>query len=193
MPQVTNPITQLQQPTGHQISPAQQGTASHIPVTQVPPNHMPQGPSQISDLPNQIGIAQSVPPTNIAPPPPRQIVPVTHAPPGQVVLPPQIGPQHIGIPIPQGAPVQQHVSTIIPSQRTATIQVSAGGGTGMVPSNQSLQGTTGPNLNMQGMTQISATQGQPFTFSQNSAPPTVENTQAKEESKPETAELISFD
>ncbi|XP_043671933.1 hepatocyte growth factor-regulated tyrosine kinase substrate [Vespula pensylvanica] len=195
IPQVTNPITQLQQPTAHQIGTAQQGTATHIPVTQVPPSHMPQGPhtSQISGLPNQIGIAQSVPSTNIAPPPPRQIVPATHGPPGQVVLPPQIGPQPIGIPIPQGAPVQQHVSAIIPSQRTTAIQVSAAGGTGMVPSSQSLQGPTGPNLNMQGMTQISATQGQPFTFPQNSAPPAAENTQAKEEPKPETAELISFD
>lgn len=194
IPQVTNPITQLQQPTGHQIGPAQQGTASHIPVTQVPPSHMPQqGPhsSQMSGLPNQIGMSQSVPPNNI-PAPPRQIAPTTHGPPGQVVLPQQIGPQPIGIPIPQGAPVPQHVSTIIPSQRT-TIQVSAGSSTGMVPSNQSLQGSTGPNLNMQGMTQIPATQGQQFTFPQNSAPSVTENVQAKEEPKPETAELISFD
>ncbi|KAK2575127.1 hypothetical protein KPH14_008846 [Odynerus spinipes] len=196
IPQVPNPMTQLQQPPGHQIGPAQQGTASRIPVTQVPPSHMPQqGPhSQMSGLPNQIGIPQSAPPGNIAPPPPRQIAPTTHGPPGQVVLPPPIGQQAIGIPVPQGTSVQQHVSTIIPSQRPATIQVSAGGGTVMVSSNPSLQGPTGPNLPMQGMTQIPATQGQPFTFPQNPpAPPATENVQSKEESKPETAELISFD
>lgn len=199
IPQVPNPMTQMQQPPqpGHQISSAQQGTASHIPVTQVPPSHMPQqGPhTQMSSLTNQIGIPQSAPPGNIVPPPPRQIAPTTHGPPGQVVLPPQIGQQPIGMPVPQGTSVQQHVSTIIPTQRVANIQVSTGGGTGVVPSNPPMQGPPGPTLPMQGMTQIPATQGQTYTFPQNPpAPPVAENVPpAKEESKPETAELISFD
>lgn len=198
IPQVPNPMTQLQQPTGHQIGPAQQGTVTHIPVTQVPPSHIPQqGPhSQMTGLPNQIGIPQSAPPGSMAPPPPRQIAPITHGPPGQVVLPPQIGQQTIGIPVPQGTAVQQHVPAIIPPQRGANIQVPAGGGTGMVSSNPPMQGPAGPNLPMQGMPQIPATQsGQPFTYPQNPppAPPPTENVQSKEESKPETAELISFD
>ncbi|KAK9295452.1 hypothetical protein QLX08_010231 [Tetragonisca angustula] len=203
MSQITNPILQLQQAGGHQMGPPpQQGPPpNHMTQTQPTTVHLPpqQGTSQITQPgpPNQIGIPQ-VPQTHMGPPP-AQIGPGTHSSPGQVGLPPQMGPQQPStMPGPQGPSMQPHVSnTPISSQGSGTIQVPPGTTTGtMLPSNPPMQGPQGPGVPaVQVMTQAPISQGQQLQYQPPTSLPAASNepTQLKEEVKPETAELISFD
>lgn len=203
--QMTNPIPQLQQAGGHQMGPPppQQGPTSHMTQTQPAPGHMPpqQGaPPQIaqSGPPNQVGMPQ-VPQSHMGPSS-TQIGPGAHGPPGQVVgLPPQMGPQQPStLPGPQGPSIQPHVSnTPISSQGSASIQVPPGTTAApIIASNQTMQGPQGSTVpTLQGMTQVSISQGQPLQFqSATPLPPASNETvPVKEDTKPETAELISFD
>ncbi|KAG7210481.1 hypothetical protein KM043_012002 [Ampulex compressa] len=179
---ISGPGMQLQQTGGHQMGPApgQQGP---------PPSHMAQTQAA-SHMPTQSAPAQQItqpgPPTQMVIPavpqghmgaPPPQMPPSAHGSQhAQVVgLPQQMGPQQGStIPGPQGPSLQTHVSTAaMASQGTTTIQVPAGTSAApMPPPNQAMQVPQAPAA-------------VPITSS--------EPAQAKEESKPETAELISFD
>lgn len=193
IPPMTNPIPQLQQATGHQMGPPppQQGPPGHVPQTQPPAGHLPpqQGaPPQITQPgpPNQMGVPQGH-----MGPSPAQIRPGAHGPPGSIVgLPPQQASTLTG---PQGSPMPPHVTNnTVPSQGTGAIQVTVGAGGPMPASNQTIQGPGLPA--MQGMAQISTAQGQQLQFQQTPQPvASSEPAQAKQDSKPETAELISFD
>ncbi|XP_076183145.1 hepatocyte growth factor regulated tyrosine kinase substrate isoform X2 [Ptiloglossa arizonensis] len=204
MPQMTNPIPQLQQAGGHQMGPPppqgppnqmaqMQPTPGHIPPQQGAPPQIPQpGP------PSQMGIPQ-LSQSHIGPSP-AQVGPRAHGPPGQVVgLPPQMGSkQPSTLPGSQGPPMQPHVSnTPISSQGSGTIQVPSRTTVGpILASNQTMQGPPGSGLpTMQGISQIPVSQGQQIQFQPaTSLPPTSnESVQVKEDTKPETAELISFD
>lgn len=202
--QITNPIPQLQQTGGHQMGPpAPQGPPNHM--TQVPQtaSHIPpqQGAPQITQPgpPNQIGIPQ-VPQSHMGPAP-TQIGPGAHGPPGQVVgLPPQMGPQQQStMPGHQGPSMQPHVSnTPISSQGSGTIQVPPGTTTGTIlANNPTMQGPHRPGVpQMQGMGQVTVSQRQPsLQFPPPTSLPTATNEtpRIKEDAKPETAELISFD
>nr|XP_003708287.1 PREDICTED: hepatocyte growth factor-regulated tyrosine kinase substrate isoform X1 [Megachile rotundata]XP_012152656.1 PREDICTED: hepatocyte growth factor-regulated tyrosine kinase substrate isoform X1 [Megachile rotundata] len=203
--QMTNPIPQLQQAGGHQMGPPppQQGPTSHITQSQPAPGHMPpqQGaPPQIAQPgpPNQVGMPQ-VPQSHMGPSS-TQIGPGAHGPPGQVVgLPPQMGPQQPStLPGPQGPSIQPHVSnTPISSQGSSSIQVPPGTTAAPImtsnPTIQGPQGSTVPTL--QGMSQVPITQGQPLQFQSSTPLPPASNetVPVKEDTKPETAELISFD
>ncbi|XP_053987172.1 hepatocyte growth factor-regulated tyrosine kinase substrate isoform X2 [Hylaeus anthracinus] len=202
MSQMTNPMPQLQQTGGHQMGPPppQQGPPSHMTQSQPTSGHIPpqQGvPPQMPQQgpPGQIGILQSH-----MGPPPAQVGPGAHGPPGQVVgLPHQIGPQQPStLPGPQGPSIQPHVSnTPISSQGSGTIPPSSRTVGPILTSNQTMQGPQGPAglPTMEGMPQIPVSQGQQLQFQPAaSLPPTSnESVQVKEDSKPETAELISFD
>ncbi|XP_029045385.1 hepatocyte growth factor-regulated tyrosine kinase substrate isoform X1 [Osmia bicornis bicornis] len=201
--QMTNPIPQLQQVGGHQMGPPppQQGPPSHITQGQPTPGHIPQqqgAPPQIAQAgpPSQIGMPQ-VPQGHMGPSP-TQIGSGAHGPPGQVVgLPPQMGPQQQSTG-PQGPSMPPHVSnTPISSQGSTSIQVPPGTTTtSILTSNQTMQGPQGPAVpTMQGMPQAPISQGQQMQF-QPSTPMSAasnESTSVKEDAKPETAELISFD
>ena len=202
MPQLTNPMPQLQQTGGHQMGPPppQQGPPSRMAQGQPAPGHIPpqQGaPPQITQPgpPNQMGIPQSH-----MGPSPAQIGPGGHGPPGQVVgLPPQMGPQQPStLPGPQGPSMQPHISsTPISSQGTGTIQVPPGTTAGpILTSNQTIQAPQRPGIpTMQGIPQIPVSQGQQMQFQPvtSLSTATSEPAPVKEDSKPETAELISFD
>ncbi|XP_015436469.1 PREDICTED: hepatocyte growth factor-regulated tyrosine kinase substrate isoform X2 [Dufourea novaeangliae] len=184
---------------GMQTGGHQMGPPSHVTQTQPPTGHIPaqQGaPSQITQQgqPNQMGIPQLGPQGHMGP--------GAHGPPGQVVgLPPQMGPQQPStLPAPQGSSMQPHVSNPpISSQESGTIQVPAGAASGpILTSNQTMPGPQGPNLPAmpQGISQVPVSQNQPSLSYQPSTsmpPPSKETAQTKEDSKPETAELISFD
>lgn len=201
--QITNPIPQLQQTGGHQMGPpSQQGPPpSHMTQTQPTAVHMPphQGP-QITQPgpPNQIPHTIPQVPQSHMGPSPAQMGPGAHGPPGQVVGL-QMGPQQSSsMPGPQGSSMQPHVSnTPISSQGSATIQIPPGTTTGSIlTSNPPIQGSQTPGVpTMQGITQVPVSQGQQLQYQ----PPTSlsaasnESSQVKEDSKPETAELISFD
>lgn len=133
-------------------------------------------------------------------PSPAQIGPGGHGPPGQVVgLPPQMGPQQPStLPGPQGPSMQPHISsTPISSQGTGTIQVPPGTTAGpILTSNQTIQAPQRPGIpTMQGIPQIPVSQGQQVQFQSvtSLSTATSEPAPVKEDSKPETAELISFD
>nr|XP_031832900.1 hepatocyte growth factor-regulated tyrosine kinase substrate isoform X2 [Nomia melanderi] len=181
------------QPGGHMTQP--QPTAGHIPPQQgIPPQITQPGP------PSQMGIPQVPPQGHIGPP--TQMGPGSHGPPGQVVgLPPQMGPQPPTLPGPQGSSMQSHISNPpISSQEAGTIKVVPPGTAPgpILTSNQTMQGPQGPpNLPTmpQGIPQNAVSQGQQLQYQPlTSMPPSSSETvQVKENSKPETAELISFD
>ncbi|XP_033335667.2 hepatocyte growth factor regulated tyrosine kinase substrate [Megalopta genalis] len=203
MPQMTNPIPQLQQAGGHPMGPppaqpGPPGPPGHM--QQSAPGHMPpqQGPPPIaqSGPPSQMVIPQGPPQSHMAPPP-TQMGPGTHGPPGQVVgLPPQVGPQQPG---PQGSSMPSHVANpSISAQETGPIQMPPGTVPGpILTSNQAMQGPQGPNLPVmpQGMPPNPVSQGQqlPYQPPKPMPPTSNETAQVKEDPKPETAELISFD
>lgn len=207
MSQITNPIPQLQQTGGHQMGPPppppQQGPPpSHMTQTQPTPVHIPpqQGAPQINQPgpPNQMGMPP-VPQSHMGPSP-AQIGPGAHGPPGQIVgLPPQMGPQQPStIPGPQGPSMQPHVSnTPISSQGSGTIQIPPGTTAGTIlASNPPMQGPQGPGVpTMQTMAQVPVSQGQQLQYQPPTSLPTAstESTHVKEDTKLETAELISFD
>lgn len=196
------PIQQLQPPSNHQIgsqqgptvhvSPGQAQTGRHIsPQQQGASSQMPQ-----QAPPTQIGLPP-IPPGHMGPST-GPVVPGSHVPTGAVVgLPPQIGSQQPStLPGAQGSSMTTHISnTAISSQPSGVIQVPAGVNSGPVPAtNQTLPGPqTSAIPTMQGMTQIPAPQSMPFQ----PAPPvpttTNETPQNVENTKPRTAELISFD
>lgn len=200
MSQMTNPIPQLQQTGGHQMGPppAQPGPPGHMQQPapgHIPPQQGPPPPIAQPGPPNQMGIPQVPPQGHMGPP--TQMGPGAHGPPGQVVgLPPQVGPQQPG---PQGSSMPPRVSNPpISSQETGPIQVPSGNAPGpILTSNQTMQGPQGPNLPVmpQGMPPNSVSQGQPMQYQPPTQMPPTSNEalQVKEDSKPETAELISFD
>lgn len=195
---MTPPVQQLQPPSNHQIGP-QQSPAVHMqPGQQTSAGRPPQQnvPSQMSQ--------QAVPSTQIGLPP----IPQSHMGPssgpvapgslvstGAVVgLPPQIGSQSSTLPGSQGSSMPAHIvsNAAISSQPSGVIQIPAGTGSGPVTS-QTLPGLQAANVpTMQGMAQIPAAQSMSFQ----AAPipvTTSEALQDVEDSKPKTAELISFD
>lgn len=212
MSQMTNPGSQLHQGGGPQMGPAgQPRPAGHIPQNAPPPGHVPpqQGPpGQIGNPgpPNQPGMAQV--PLNgphMGPPPP-QMPPGTHPPHGSVVgLPPQMG-SHQPSPLPpgpqgppQGPPMQLHVpSTGVSSQASGTMPVASGAASGVTSTpNQVMQQPQGPGglPVVQNLAQVPPPQGQQIPY-QAPIPTTIGEPAVQrkpEESKPETAELISFD
>ncbi|KOC59040.1 Hepatocyte growth factor-regulated tyrosine kinase substrate [Habropoda laboriosa] len=204
MSQITNPIPQLQQAGGPQMGPPPpQGPPNHMPQPQPTPTHIPpqpQGaPPQITQPGplNQMGIPQ-VPQGHMGPSPAQMPGPGTHGPRGQIIgIPQQMGPQPSSMPGPQGPQMQPHVSnTPISSQGSSTIQVPPGTTTGpILTQNPVMQGPPGPGVPpMQGIAQAPVSQGQ-LQFQQPTPMPPASNEikQIKEDSKPETAELISFD
>ncbi|XP_017759321.1 PREDICTED: hepatocyte growth factor-regulated tyrosine kinase substrate isoform X2 [Eufriesea mexicana] len=192
---------------GHQMGPPppppQQGPPpSHMTQTQPTPVHIPpqQGAPQITQPgpPNQMGMPQ-VPQSHMGPSP-AQLGPGAHGPPGQIVgLPPQMGPQQPStISGPQGPSMQPHVSnTPISSQGSGTIQIPPGTTAGTIlTSNPPMQGPQGPGVpTMQTMAQVPVSQGQQLQYQPPTSLPTAstESTHVKEDTKLETAELISFD
>lgn len=195
--QMTPPVQQLQPPSNHQIGP-QQSPPVHMPPGQTAAGRPPQQsvPSQISQ--------QAVPPSaQIGLPP----IPQSHMGPssgpvapgglvsaGAVVgLPPQIGSQPSTLPGTQGSSMPAHVvSNAISSQPPGVIQIPAGTGNRPATS-QTLSGLQAANVpTMQGMAQIPAAQS--MSFQAAPIPVTAsEALQDVEDSKPKTAELISFD
>lgn len=197
-PQMTPPMQQLQPPSNHQIGPQQgptihmsqasagrhispqQGTSSQIPQ-QVPP-------------PTQIGLP-SIPQGHMGP----SSVPVAsgnHVPSAVVGLLPQIGSQQPStLPGTQGSSIPAHVSNTAISQPSGVIQVPAGASSGpILATSQTLPGpqTSGVST-MQGMAQIPAAQSIPFQPVPSVPTTTNETPQNAEDTKPRTAELISFD
>lgn len=192
---------QIQPPSNHQIGP-QQGPQVHVPSRQasvgrhIPP---PQGAS--SQIPQQ------VPPAQIGLPP----VPQSHMGPlsgtmasGSHVTP--TGPV-IGLPSQMGS---QQPSTLpgtspmlIGAQSTSFIQGPAGcqntnsigpipvTSQGLVPSGP--QGPSGPIPTMQNVAQMPTAQSVPYQPTSTSAVIVNEVPQEPEDTKPKTAELISFD
>lgn len=166
---------------GRHIPPAQQSAASQMP----------------QPAPTQIGLP-AVPQGHMGPPPSAgPVAPGGHLPAGAVIgLPPQIGSQQPStLPGTQGVPMPTHVSSAaISSQPAGVIQVPAGTGSGPVPTtSQALPGTQASGIpTMQGMAQIPAARSIPF---QPAPVPTTtgETPQNTEDTKPRTAELISFD
>lgn len=198
--QMTPAIQQLQPPNNHQIGP-QQSPPIHMPPGQ--PTAGPRPPQQ--GVPPQISQQAAPPSTQIGLPPIPQshigpssgpVTPGSLVPPGTVVgLPPQIGSQPSTLPGNQGSSMPVHVvsNAAISSQSSGVIQIPAGTGSGPATS-QALPGLQVSNVpTMQEIAQIRAAQSMPFQ----SVPPipvTVsEALQDVEDSKPKTAELISFD
>ncbi|XP_015596295.1 hepatocyte growth factor-regulated tyrosine kinase substrate isoform X2 [Cephus cinctus] len=156
-----------------------QGPPGQMGPPQGPPGQMgpPQGP------PSQMGPSQG-PSGPIGPPqgPPSQIgVPPSHGPPSSMG---QQGPTSL----PQGAPLQQPASTNLPPHGTGSMQLPSG------PPGRPIQGSQGHGLpSIQGTAQISAPSGPPMQFQPTSSQPASVNGVHTKESKPDTAELISFD
>lgn len=196
--QMTPSIQQLQPSSNHQIGPQQN-----------PPVHMPPGQSSAGRPPQQQGVSsqisqQAVPSTQIGLPPIPQtpmgpssgpVAPGNLVPTRTVVgLPPQMGSQPSTLPGNQGSSMPAHVvsNVAISSPSSGVIQIPAGTGSGPATS-QALPGLQASNVPpMPGMTQIAAAQSMSFQ----AAPPirpTSEALQDVEDSKPKTAELISFD
>lgn len=194
--QMTPSIQQLQPPSNHQIGPQQS-----------PPVHMPPGQSSAGRPPQQ-GVSsqisqQAAPSTQIGLPSIPQshmgpssgpVAPGSLVPTGTVVgLPPQIGSQSSTLPGNQGSSMPGHVvsNAAISSQPSGIIQIPAGSGPA---TNQALPGLQASNVpTMQRMAQIPAAQSMSFQ----AAPPipatASEALQDVEDTKPKTAELISFD
>lgn len=204
MTQIQTPVPHLQQTGGHQMGPPQQGPSpSHMTQTQPTPAHMPPQPGgpQITQPgpPNQMSMPQG----HMGPTPPQMAPPGAHGPPGQVVVMPMGPQQQSTMPGPQGpTSMQPHISnTPISSQGSGTIQVPPGTTTvSMLPSNPTIPGPQGPSsgiATIPGMVQAPVSQGQqmPYQPQQTTTPaaPNEPQQQSKEETKPETAELISFD
>ncbi|XP_014476437.1 PREDICTED: hepatocyte growth factor-regulated tyrosine kinase substrate [Dinoponera quadriceps] len=195
MPQMTPPIQQLQPPNNHQISgPQQQGPPVHVPTGQasagrhMPPQQVPT--SKIPQLVPQVvlpSVSQGHMSTSSAGP----VAPGGHA--GAMVgIPPQIGSQQPStLPGTQGSPMSAHVyNTAISSQPTGVIQVPAGSGPA---TSQALAGSGVPPA-MQGMPQNpAAAQSMPFQPTPPAPAAASEAPQEEEDTKPRTAELISFD
>ncbi|XP_077260053.1 hepatocyte growth factor regulated tyrosine kinase substrate [Temnothorax americanus] len=196
MPPQMPPIQQLQPPSNHQIG-SQQGPAVHVSPGQaqagrhISPQQgaSPQMPQQ-APPPTQIGLPP-IPPGHLGP----SSGPVVA---GAVVgLPPQMGSQQPSTLPGQGPSISTHISNtaISSNQPSSVIQVPAGANSGPVPATgQTLPGPQTSGVpTMQGMAQISAAQSMPFQ----PAPPvpttTNETSRAAEDTKPRTAELISFD
>lgn len=196
------PIQQLQPPSNHQIG-SQQGPTIHVSGQAQAGRHISPQQGASSQLPQQ-----PPPPTQIGLPPMPQghmgpssgpIVSGSHVPTGAVPvgLPPQIGSQQPPtLPGAQGSSISTHISnTAASSQPSSIIQVPAGANSGPVPvTNQALPGPQTSGIpTMQGMAQIPPAQSMPFQ----PAPPvptaTNETRQDAEDTKPRTAELISFD
>ena len=140
------------------------------PPIQMPPHHVP---------PNQSGFQAQCPP--------NQVSTSAHGSPGQMGLPPSVQQQMMGT-MSHGNTLQQHPSnTSISSQGSGPIHLPPPGpsnGSSQLPQQilglqRPLQGTVSNNL-LQFQSQI---QPQPMENAQ----------QEKQESKPDTAELISFD
>lgn len=200
MPPQMPPIQQLQPPSNHQIgsqqgpvhvSPGQGQAGRHISPQQGAPPQIPQ-----QAPPTQIGLPP-IPPGHMGPSS-GPIVSGSHVPTGAVVgLPPQIGSQQAStLPGTQGSSMPTHISnTAISSKPSGVIQVPAGANSGPVPAtSQTLPGPQTSGVpTMQGMVQIPTGQSMPFQ----PAPPvptiTNEISQDAEDTKPRTAELISFD
>ncbi|XP_029169948.1 hepatocyte growth factor-regulated tyrosine kinase substrate isoform X2 [Nylanderia fulva] len=196
--QMTPPVQQLQPPSNHQIGPQQN-----------PPVHMPPGQQTSAGRPPQQNVPSQIPQQAV--PPSTQIglppIPQSHMGPssgpvapgnlvstGAVVgLPPQIGSQPSTLPGSQGPSMPAHVvsNAAISSQPSGVIQIPAGAGSGSVTS-QALPGLQANVPTMQGMAQIPAAQSMSFPVAP--IPVTAsEALQNVEDSKPKTAELISFD
>lgn len=194
--QMTPSIQQLQTPSNHQIGPQQN-----------PPVHMPPGQPSAGRPPQQ-GVSsqisqQAAPSTQIGLPPIPQshmgpssgpVAPGSLVPTGTVVgLPPQIGSQPSTLPSNQGSSIPAHiVSNAVISQPASVIQIPAGTGSGPATS-QALPGLQASNVPIQGMTQIPAAQSMSFQAAPPIPPAANEALQDVEDSKPKTAELISFD
>ncbi|KYN13538.1 Hepatocyte growth factor-regulated tyrosine kinase substrate [Trachymyrmex cornetzi] len=201
-PQMTPSIQQLQPPSNHQIG-SPQGPMVHISSGQTSAGrHISPQQGASSQMPQQ------VPPlTQIRLPPISQghmgpssgpIASGSHVPTGAIVgLSSQIGSQSSTLPGIQGASIPTHVSnTAISSQSSGVIQVPpAGANSGPVPAaSQTLPGSQTPNVpTMQGMAQIPVVQSMSFQPVPPVATTTNETPQDAEETKPRTAELISFD
>lgn len=205
IPQMTPSIQQLQQPSNHQISGSQQ---------QGPPVHVPTGQANaVRHIPPQQGTSsqmpQQAPPTQIGLPPVSQghmgstpagpVAPAGHVPAGAMVnIPPQIGSQQPStLPGTQGPSISAHVyNAAISSQGTGVIQVPAGLGSGPVPTtSQALAGPPASGVaTMQGIPQNpAAAQSMPFQSTPPAPTAANEASQNEEDTKPRTAELISFD
>ncbi|XP_032664910.1 hepatocyte growth factor-regulated tyrosine kinase substrate isoform X2 [Odontomachus brunneus] len=204
MPQMTPPIQQLQPPSNHQISgPQQQGPPVHVQAGQASTSrHMPPQQGASSQMPQQ------APPTQIGLPPVSQghmgsspagsAAPGRHVPAGAMVGIPQIGSQQPStLPGTQGSSMSAHVyNAAISSQGTGVIQVPGGVGSG--PVSTTSQALVGPQASgiptMQGMPQNpAAAQSMPFQPAPPTPVATNEASQNEEDTKPRTAELISFD
>ncbi|KAL0123855.1 hypothetical protein PUN28_006001 [Cardiocondyla obscurior] len=201
MPPQMPPIQQLQPPNNHPIG-SQQGPTVHVPPGQVQAGrHISPQQGASSQLPQQapppqIGLPP-IPPGHIGPSS-GPVVSGGHVPAGAVVgLPPQIGSQQPStLPGAQGPSISTHISnTAITAQPSGVIQVPAGANSISIPAtNQTLPGPQTSGVPMQGITQISGAQSIPFK----PAPAVIttatnETPQNAEDTKPRTAELISFD
>ncbi|XP_070163301.1 hepatocyte growth factor-regulated tyrosine kinase substrate isoform X2 [Polyergus mexicanus] len=194
--QMTTSIQQLQPPSNHQIGP-QQSPSVHMPPGQSSAGRPPQQgvSSQISQQAassTQIGLPP-IPQSHMGPSS-GPVAPGSLVPTGTVVgLPPQIGSQPSTLPGNQGSSMPGHVvsNAAISSQPSGVIQISAGSGPA---TSQALPGLQASNVStMQRMAQIPAAQSMSFQ----AAPPIPaaarEALQDVEDTKPKTAELISFD
>lgn len=119
--------------------------------------------------------------------------------PAMVGMPPQIGSQQPStLPGTQGSPMSAHVyNAAMSSQPTGVIQVSAGAGSGPAPAtSQTLAGPQASGVpTMQGIPQNPAAAQPSMPFQPTPPTPAVVNEapQDEEDTKPRTAELISFD
>lgn len=192
--QMTPAIQQLQPPNNHQIGP-QQSPPIHMPGQPSMGPRPPQGVS--SQIPQQTAPSTQIglPPSHIGPSS-GPVTPGSLIPTGTVVgLPPQIGSQPSTLTGNQGSSMPAHVvsNAAISSQSSGVIQIPAGTGSGPATS-QALSGLQASKVpTMQEIAQIRA--GQSMSFQ--TAPPipvtASEALQDVEDSKPKTAELISFD
>lgn len=203
MPQMTPPIQQLQPPSTHQIG-SQQGPTIHVSPGQVSAGrHISPQQGASSQMPQQVPaptqIGLSPIPQGHMGPSSGPVASGTHVSTGTVVgLPPQIGSQQSStLPGTQGSAISAHVTNTAISSQPSGIQVPAGaisGSSGPVSGSQTLAGPQASGVpTMQGMAQIPTAQSMSFQ----PAPPvstTINETpQDTRDTKPRTAELISFD
>lgn len=198
--QMTPSVQQLQPPSNHQIGPQQSPPVHMPPGQQTSAGRPPQQnvPSQMSQQPppsTQIGLPP-IPQSHMGPSGPSgPVAPGSLVSTGAVVgLPPQIGSQPSTLPGSQGSSIPAHVvsNAAISSQPSGVIQIPTGTSSGPATS-QALPGLQAANVpTMQGMAQIPAAQS--MSFQAATIPVTAnEVLQDVEDSKPKTAELISFD
>lgn len=195
MPQMTSSIQQLQQPSNHQMPGTQQGPPVHVPPGQAG-RHIalqqgisPQMPQQATST--QIGLPQG----HMGPSSAGPVASGGHVPTGTVVgLPPQMAAQQSStLPGTQGSSIPAHISNTVISSQPAGV-VPTGAGSGPIPAtSQALSVPQVSNVStMQGMVQIPVVQ--PMPFQPTPASTTANDTsQDVEDTKPRTAELISFD